>query len=127
MSVTVEGSPIDVSVTSSSTISAFNINEESKTLSFRTSGTGTETVIAVGAVLEGPYTVMVDGQATEAEESQEDGVSTLTVPHSSGDHEVTVTGSQVVPEFPVAMIGVIAVVIGVVAVVGRTKVFRSKI
>ncbi|MGH9991739.1 MAG: hypothetical protein ACREAZ_03745, partial [Nitrososphaera sp.] len=76
---------------------------------------------------EGPYTVMVDGQATQVEEGQDGGVSTITVPHSSGAHEITITGTQVVPEFPFAAVGIAAALIGIVTVIGRTKLIKGRI
>lgn len=127
MPVMVDGKSVEVSVMSSSAISDFKLDESSKMLSFKTEGTGSETTIAVGKVLEGPYTVMVDGQATQAQESEQDGVSIITIPHTSGSHEVTVTGTQVVPEFPIATIGIIAALIGVVSVIGRTRLMKGKI
>jgi hypothetical protein len=71
--------------------------------------------------------VLVDGQATRAEEKQVDGVNTLVIPHMSGAHEVTVTGTQVVPEFPVAIIGIVAAMIGTIAVLGRTKLMKGSL
>ncbi len=127
MSVNVEGSPIDVSVTSASTISDFEIDEQNKMLSFKTSGTGTETVIAVGSVLEGPYNVMVDGTTTQVTQSQENGVTTISVPHSSGAHDVTITGTQVVPEFPVALIIMVAGMAGALAAVRWAKLIPGKL
>jgi hypothetical protein len=127
MSVMVAGESVDVSVESASTISAFTLDETSKTMSFNTDGSGAETTVVVGSVLEGPYTVLVDGQATRAEEKQVDGVNTLVIPHMSGAHEVTVTGTQVVPEFPVAIIGIVAAMIGTIAVLGRTKLMKGSL
>ena len=122
-SVMVAGESIQVSIESASTVSAFALNEESKMLTFKTDGTGSETTVAVGSVLEGPYTVMVDGQATtDFEESTDDqGVKTVTTSHGEGAHEVSISGTQVVPEFPLAALGAIAAVVGVVAVLGRAK------
>ncbi len=125
MSVMVAGESVDVSVESASTISAFALDEATKTLSFQTDGTGAETTVQVGSVLEGPYTVLVDGQAERAEEMQVDGVNTLIIPHRSGSHEVTVTGTQVVPEFPVAIVGIVAAMIGTIVVLGRTKLIKG--
>lgn len=127
MPVMVAGESVDVSVESASTISAFALDEASKTLSFETEGTGAETTVVVGSVLEGPYTVLVDGQATRAEEKQVDGIDTLVIPHMSGAHDVTVTGTQVVPEFPVAIIGIVAAVIGTMAVLGRTRLMKGSL
>jgi hypothetical protein len=108
-------------------VSNFALNEESKTVSFNADGTGSDTTIAIGSILEGPYTVMVDGQATtDFEESVDSqGVKTITTTHGSGAHEVSISGTQVVPEFPIAGLAAIASVVGVVVVAGRTRLFRK--
>jgi hypothetical protein len=44
---------------------------------------------------------------------------TLTYTHSS--HDVVITGTNVVPEFPIGVIGAVAAVIGIIAIMTRTK------
>lgn len=128
MPVMVAGESVNVAVQSASTISAFELDEATKTLSFSADGTGDMTVVSVGSVLEGPYTVMVDGQATtDFEESTDDqGTKTITTTHGEGAHEITITGMQVVPEFPVAMLAVLAGVIAATTFAGRTKLFKGR-
>lgn len=123
LEVTVGGESIEVQVESSSQISDFGLDEETKTISFAVDGEGDTSVVAVGAVLEGPYVVTIDGQETNdfEESTNEQGVKTITLPHGAGEHEVNITGTQVVPEFPVAALGVVAALIGIVAVIGRTR------
>jgi hypothetical protein len=128
--VMVAGAEVEVEFNSSSTISGVELDEESKTLSFTVDGEdGTEgtTEIGIGSVLEGPYTVAIDGEVTEEFEVTTDeatGETTLTISYTHSTHDVTVTGTNVVPEFPVAALGAIAAAIGTVAVLGRTKMFR---
>ena len=128
MPVMVAGESVDVSVESTSTISEFELDEATKTLSFKADGTGNMTVVSVGSVLEGPYTVMVDGQTTtDFEESTDaEGVKTISVPHASGTHDVTITGTQVVPEFPIAVLGIVAALIAIVSIVGRTRLVKGR-
>ena len=123
LEVTVGEEPIEVQVESSSEISDFGLDEETKTLSFGVDGEGDASVVSVGAVLEGPYVVTIDGQETSdfEESTNEQGVRTITLPHGAGAHEITVTGTQVVPEFPIVTLGVLAALIGVVAVIGRAR------
>jgi hypothetical protein len=125
-SVMVAGETIQVSLESSSAVSDFALNEESKTVSFKTDGAGSETTVAVGKVLEGPYTVMLDGEATTDYEESTDsqGTKTITTTHGSGAHEVSISGTQVVPEFPLPLLGGIAVAVGIVAVIGRVRIFK---
>jgi hypothetical protein len=115
-----------VATASLSTVSDFALNEGSKMISFKTDGTGSTTTVSIGAILEGPYTVMVDGQeSSDFEESTDDqGMKTITTSHGSGAHEVSISGTQVVPEFPVGALGAIAAIVGTIAVAGRTRLFR---
>jgi hypothetical protein len=77
-------------------------------------------------VLEGPYTVTIDGQVTTdfevANEGSVDAVMTISYGHS--EREVTITGTQVVPEFPVVALGAVAAAIGAVTILGRTRLFK---
>ena len=130
-SVMLGGKSLQVDVKSSSTISNFNLDEGSKTLTFKAEGqTGTQgkTEIPIGKMLNGPYTVKIDGTATtdyQVTGAGADVVMTVSYAHSA--HDVAVTGASVVPEFPIAVVGVIAALIGIVAVIGRTRLFRNRI
>jgi hypothetical protein len=121
----IAGESVDVELRSSSTVSNFELDEESKTISFTVDGEdGTEgtTEIAIGSVLEGPYNVMVDGEATsDFTVAEVDGETVLTVSYTHSTHDITVTGTNVVPEFPIGVIGAVAAVIGIIAVMTRTK------
>jgi hypothetical protein len=125
--VMIGGESVNVELNSSSTISEFKINEESKTISFKAegeSGTQGKTEIKIGKVLEGPYTVTIDGKATtdfavSKDSATGETVMTLTYTHSS--HDIAISGTNVVPEFPLAVVGAVAAVIGIIAVVTRTR------
>ncbi len=127
-SVVVEGETIQVGLNSSSTISEFALQQENKMLTFKAgSATGTEgtTEISIGSILEGPYTVSIDGQATDDFEVTPAGASSgalIKISHTSSDHVVTITGTNVVPEFPLNAIWIIAAATGVVALVARSKI-----
>jgi len=130
-SVMLGGNNLQVDVRSSSTISEFKLDESSNTLAFKAegqSGTQGKTEIAIGKMLNGPYTVKIDGTATtdfQVAGAGADAVITISYTHSS--HDVAVTGASVVPEFSIAMIGVIAALLGTVVVIGRTRFFRNGI
>lgn len=124
--VLVAGENVNVNLRTSSTISEFTLDEGNKRLSFQVDGEdGTEgtTEISIGRVLEGPYTVTIDGQATTDFEvtSAASAEAMLTVSYTHSAHDVAVTGTNVVPEFPVVVIGAIAAIVGLVAVLSRTK------
>jgi len=124
--VVIAGADVDVEIRTNSTISQLALDVDNKRVSFTVDGeTGTTgtTEIAIGKILEGPYTVTIGGQATTnfevANEGSAEAVMTISYTHS--EHDVVITGTNVVPEFPVAVIGVIAVIIGIVAIIGRTR------
>lgn len=128
--VVIAGEDVNVDVRSSSTISEFQLDEENKRLSFKVDGeTGTDgaTEISIGTVLEGPYTVTIDGQATTDFEvtNTPSGEAMIMISYTHSVHDVTVTGTSVVPEFPAHVIGAIAAIIGVVAFLSRSKLMNG--
>jgi len=130
-SVLVKGQNMDMALKTTSTISSFMLEEENKQLKFTVDGqTGTEgtTEIPIGQVLEGPYAVAIDGEATTDFEVTNEGTSNavMKISYTHSIHEITVTGTNVVPEFPAVMIGLIAAIIGIVAIVGRTNLISRK-
>jgi hypothetical protein len=129
--VMLAGESLRVDVRTSSTISEFRLNEGSKTVSFKADGqTGTEgtTEIPIGKMLNGPYSVTIDGETTtDFDVSGAGANAVMTISYSHSIHDVAITGASVVPEFPVAAIAIIAALVGIVAVVGRTKLFGNRV
>jgi len=124
--VVIAGANVNVDFRTNSTISALTVDEDKKQVSFTVDGqTGTSgtTEVEIGQMLMGPYTVTIDGQTTTdfevANEGSVDAVMTLSYTHS--EHDVVVTGTSVVPEFPVVIVGALAAIVGVVAILGRTR------
>jgi len=123
--VSVEGKNVDVLVESSSSITKFGLDEENKKISFTADGDKEGTTnLSLGSVLKGPFVVMMDGEVTQDFTTDEQG-QTLEMTYSSGNHEISISGTQVVPEFPVVVVGLIAAVVGMVAIIGRTKIFGN--
>jgi hypothetical protein len=127
--VVIAGANVDIDIKTNSTIGQLDLNEQNKQVSFTVEGeTGTTgTVeIAIGKMLMGPYTVTIDGQATTDFEVVNEGSAeaVMTISYTHSQHDVTITGTSVVPEFPIAALGAIAAVIGTVIVVGRTRLFN---
>ncbi|MGH7909647.1 MAG: hypothetical protein ACRENW_07350, partial [Thermodesulfobacteriota bacterium] len=122
-SVSVRGNTIQVEVNSSATISQFMLDEENKTLSFRADGQVEgehRTELAIGKILEGPYAVAIDGQSvTDFDETNStSGEAIISVPSAGGPHDLTITGTNVVPEFGAAMI---VMMVSVIAAVMLTR------
>lgn len=122
------GDRFEVEVTSNSNVSNVQLSEESKRLSFTVEGqTGTKGVAEVTipkAMLSGEMTVLIDGRLVTAEsndvivKSETSTDVTFEINYTHSEHDIEVTGTNVVPEFPlaaVAMAVAVASVIGIVA------------
>lgn len=111
-------------VNSISTVSNIEFDEQAKQLSFTVSGEfGGTTSAPISWLLEGPYTVMMDGAEVtnyDTSENSETGEITLRLFHSDGTHDVVVTGTNVVPEFPYAIF-ILFAAISTAVILGRTR------
>jgi hypothetical protein len=123
-----EGTKVDVALESNSEISNFAFDEQGKKLSFTVqgeNGTSGLTIVPISKFLEGPYSVTIDGQGAKGfvvTDDQISGQSLLEISYRHSSHDVVVTGTNVVPEFPVPLIGVVAaILVGVMAVIGRSR------
>ncbi|HEY8140846.1 MAG TPA: CHRD domain-containing protein [Nitrososphaera sp.] len=129
--VTVAGETITLDLNSSSTISEFALDEDSKSITFTVDGenrTAGLTEISIGRVLEGPYAVTIDGQVTddvEVTQAAATGESIIRISYTHSAHDVVITGTNVVPEFPLSVIVVVAAVLGAVIFVGRSRLAGS--
>lgn len=130
-SLTLKGTPTNIDILSSSRISSFTLDEANKKILFQVEGqTGSRstTIIPVSKMLLGPYFVTFDGSTTndfQVARDQATGQDIITLSYSPGVHQITIAGTNVVPEFPVAVMGTVAVIIGLIAILGRTNMFRS--
>lgn len=124
LKVVVDGDQVEVPVKSSSEVSHLILDEEKKMVSFSVDGSsdGT-TLVGIGSILKGPYAVMIDGE--QAKDYLMEDEMTMKFSLLAGSHEISVSGAQVVPEFPVALIGLIVAMVGIVAVIGRTKILGN--
>ena len=124
MPVSVDGKNVDVRFQTSLAITEFGLDENNKKISFTASGDKDgQTLVGVGTVLKGPYAVTIDDQMAKDYVMADE--ETLQLSLLAGTHEISISGTQVVPEFPVAVVGLIVAIIGMVAIVGRTKLFGS--
>lgn len=123
----------EVEITSNSNVSNVQLSEESKRLSFTVEGqTGTKGVTEVTipkAMLSGEMTVLIDGRLVTAEsndvivKSETSTDVTFEINYTHSEHDIEVTGTNVVPEFllaAVVMAVAVACMIGVVAAVRST-------
>ena len=125
--VLVKGKLVGVDVKTSSTITNFILDEKSKRLSFRVegeSGTAGSTEVSIGKLLEGPYSVTVDGKVTTDFEVSDDatGVAAIKISYTHSVHSITITGVNVVAEFPL-LIGLVTAS-GLAAIIATTRLCR---
>jgi hypothetical protein len=95
----------------------FVVDELMKQMSFKVSGlagtTGT-TIVPVSDVLEGPYIVTIDGIAiTDFETIEDAGRTLLKITYSHSERTVTISGTNVVPEFSFVMLAM-AIALGTI-------------
>ena len=110
-----------------SKVDSFAFESEKKQISFTVSGDPEVegvVMVNVGKFLGGPYFVLLDGLPHSNTFVDGEGTdSKLMIIYEHSTHEITITGTNVVPEFPVPILA-IAAVIGVVAILGRTRMFN---
>ena len=118
---------IEVLINSSSTIKNFALDEHNKRITFTAEGQGASegiTEIYIGNILEGPYTVSVDGQVVDTADvtrSAGSSSSIIKITHTGDSSAIAVAGNSVVPEFPLNAIWLVAVVIGAFLFLARNK------
>lgn len=112
------GEQFNVGIASSSNVSNFQFSQEQKAVKFTVEGqtgtTGVTHVTVPKAMLSGNMMVMVDGQVVTPDSnnvivtSNTSTETTFELNYHHSQHEVTVTGTSVVPEFPVSMLAMAA-------------------
>lgn len=137
-SVSVANKQYNLHLQSTSSISSFKFIEDQKMLALKVDEESIEgfTLVSLGHILVGPYTVMVDGKPIDNFEvtkktAEAGGMMSVKVPYTHGPHDITIIGMQVVPEFPpgisVMLISIFFVTIIVIAKrIGQFEVIRHK-
>ena len=139
--VNAEGRNFEVDIASNSTVKDFAFEKQDKKVSFVVDGeTGTRGVTQITipkALLSGEMMVSIDGKAIPPESSEvvaiantEEGM-TLEINYHHSEHTVEVSGTSVVPEFPVSMIVMVAAIGSVIATISvvtrkRGSLFSSR-
>ncbi len=116
---------ITLDIASTSDVTDFDFSESDKKISFYAIESQDSGVVSmpIGKVLEGPYVITVDGETKDDYLVQGDAdQTTLELKYPAGTHNIVITGTRVVPEFPAAVLSIVLVsVIGAMAVLGRTR------
>ncbi len=137
--VNTEGRSFDVVIASnSSSVTAVAFEQAEKKVSFKVEGeTGTRGVAQVTLpkeLLAGQLMVSIDGRVV-AEDSNDVIVTsdtatemTLEINYPHSEHTIEITGTSVVPEFPVSMVIMaagIGSIVATVAIAGRSRIFNK--
>jgi hypothetical protein len=131
-----DGESFNVDIASNSTVRDVEFKQQEKKISFHVEGQdgtrGVTDIIIPKALLSGQITVSIDGKVIPPESSDvvtiadtEEGM-TLEINYHHSEHTIEVSGTNVVPEFPFTVVGATAGVIGIITVIGRTRLFRSR-
>lgn len=126
------GEQFKVDITSNSNVSNVKLDEEAKKVSFTVEGQsgtkGAAEVTIPKAMLSGSMMVMIDGQAMAKDDvivkSQTESDVTFEMNYHHSSHQIDVTGTSVVPEFPVSALIMAAAVASVVGMVAAARTGR---
>jgi hypothetical protein len=125
------GETFDIEIASNSNIGDVELREEAKMLSFTVEGeTGTSGVTEVTvpkAMLSGEMMVLIDGRAVSSSssdvilKSETNADVIFEINYSHSEHTVEITGTNVVPEFPIAATAIAASIGAVIVMVSRFR------
>jgi hypothetical protein len=112
--VNAEGKSFELNIASNSTVTNPELNQEEKKLSFQVEGqpgtNGVTQITIPKELLSGQLTVSIDGKVVPPESSDvvtiadtEEG-TTLEINYHHSEHVIAISGTYVVPEFPLSMI-----------------------
>ena len=129
--VKAEGKDFKVDIASNSTVKNQEFNEQTKKISFHVEGqTGTRGVTQITipkALLSGEITVSIDGNVIPPESSDVVVVSdtdqsmTLEINYHHSEHTIEVSGTSVVPEFPMSALVLAAAIGSIMAIIALTS------
>lgn len=112
----------DVPIESNVAVTDFAFDEQKRQLTFHIEGKKDTRGIAdieISKVLEGPFTVLVDGKAIDTFVTIDgQGSQFIRSYYDDASHDVTIIGTKAVPEFP-AVIGALAAVMAAAILLGR--------
>ncbi len=124
--VSVDGQKVPLNIYSNADVKNLRFDAESKTISFNVEGERGSlgiTDIYPNSILKGPYIVTIDGepaitmQITKIDTGEE-GIRILYM-HSI--HEIKIVGTEVIPEFPIAVLPILALITGIAVFMARGK------
>ena len=118
LALTVDGKEFSVHIASNSSVSNLDFDMSKKKLSFWVdgqSGTGGVTQVSVPkSMLDGELVVLVDGIIMTRNQtiiiSDTDAETTLEINYPHSSHQVSITGTKAIPEFPTIILAMLPAV-----------------
>jgi hypothetical protein len=126
-------SDIQLLIQSSSEISGFFLDEKKKQISFKVSGmagTNGSAIVPISKLLESPYSVMVDEEPVTDFEEIRNGTSdetSIRINYSHSTRTITITGTNVVPEFPLPILALASFLIALLTVSSCAGSLRNRV
>ncbi len=134
--VTAKGEDYELKVATNSSITRFEFDEEEKRLSISLDGkdgTEGETYLDIGTILEGDYIVRIDGEVIEDNDDsvmiiddQTTNKTFISIVYTHSEPDITIIGTNVVPEFPGSAVFIAALVALAVALISFSSQRSSK-
>jgi uncharacterized protein YfaS (alpha-2-macroglobulin family) len=122
--VNADGKTFDVNIESNSDIGNFEFKQDEKRLTFTVEGeSGTQGVTQITvpkAMLSGQMAVMIDGEIASSDDviisSDTEASTTLEINYHHSIHTIDVTGTNAVPEFPLAVVILVISIVGMILI-----------
>lgn len=102
-----DGTVLRPEIITPSIVESVAVDEESKTIKIKVSEPSNNSFLMINSrdLLAGPHTVTLDGKPIESMVlSNESGEYLIAFYDQAGDHEVAITGTAVIPEFPYSVL-----------------------
>jgi parallel beta-helix repeat protein len=120
-----DNKPYYAAIVSNSTISAFNFNATQKLINFNVNGSsgtiGFCKITIDNSLLGGPYTVLVDETPVTPSVTSNGTHSSLYFTYAHSTHNVSITGTIVIPEFPSNLALLMLIFIALLAILYMKK------
>ncbi|HEX7032852.1 MAG TPA: hypothetical protein VF172_07625 [Nitrososphaera sp.] len=121
-SIMIAGEEIDIPINTTSSLANFAFDEEARRVSFSVveNNTWGQAMLPIGRILNGPYTVAIDGNAATNYETIEQGEETwLKIEYHGNASDVEIVGTSVVPEFSFALALILALSLAAIVFASR--------
>ncbi|MEM3175801.1 MAG: hypothetical protein QXR10_06470 [Candidatus Nitrosocaldus sp.] len=124
--VSVDGQMIPLNIKSNSNVTNIRFDTGNKIISFNVEGEAGSlgiTDIYPNKVLKGPYAVTIDGEPITPIQIRDPdtGEEGIRIFYMHSIHEIKIVGTEVVPEFPIAVLPILALITGIAIFMARSK------